>query len=78
MNVESEYRTRTDAMSVVERIRRAEALFLWSRDYLARSILAARGAMSEARLKREVALRQYGADPAARKLIDELPTRVSG
>jgi len=38
MNVELEYRARIDAMSVVERIRRAEALFDWSRDYIARSI----------------------------------------
>jgi len=78
MNVELEYRIRIDAMSVVERIRRAEALFRWSRDYLARSVLAAQGPMSDDRLKREVALRQYGADPAARKLIDEWPTRASG
>ena len=78
MNVELEYRIRIDAMSVVERIRRAEALFRWSRDYLARSILAAQGPMSDDRLKREVALRQYGADSAARKLIDEWPTRASG
>ena len=77
-NVELEYRRRVDAMSPVERIRRAEALFRWSRDYLARSLLEAQGPMSDERLKREVALRQYGADPAARKLIDELGTRDSG
>jgi hypothetical protein len=33
--------------------------------------------MSEARLKREVALRQYGSDPAARRLIDKWPVDVS-
>lgn len=64
-------------MSVVERVRRAEALFRWSRDYLARSILAAQGPMSDELLKLEVALRQYGADPAAKVLIDELSARVS-
>jgi hypothetical protein len=78
MNPELEYRKRVDAMSAVERIRRAEALFVWSRDYLARSLLAAHGPMAENRLRREVALRQYGADPAARKLIDELGARDSG
>ncbi len=73
MNVENEYRLLIDAMSVAERVRRAEALFRWSRDFLARSIRATQGPMSEARLKREVALRQYGSDPAARRLIDEWP-----
>lgn len=77
MNVENEYRRLIDAMSVAERIRRAEALFRWSRDYLARSIRAAQGPMSEARLKREIALRQYGSDPAARRLIDEWPVHVT-
>ena len=75
MDVEREYRTRVEAMSVAERIRRAEALFLWSRDYLVRSILAARGPMPRNRLKQEVALRLYGSDPAARRLIDDLSAR---
>ena len=77
MDVKLEYRTRIDAMSVVERVRRAEALFDWSRDYIARSILAARGPLPEDRLKWEVALRQYGADPQTRALIDELRARVA-
>jgi hypothetical protein len=72
MNVEFEYRSRVDAMSAVERIRRTEALLRWSRDYLTRSILAAQGRISDGRLRREILLRQYGADPAARRLIDEL------
>jgi hypothetical protein len=78
MNVELEYRNRIDAMSVLDRVRRAEALFRWSRDYLARSILAAEGPMSDERLKHKVALRQYGTDSATRRLIDELRTRDSG
>jgi hypothetical protein len=73
-----EYRARIAAMSVSERVRRAEALFNWSRDCLARSILEARGPMSDRDLRCEIALRQYGADPAARQLIDELRTRASG
>ena len=77
MNVENEYNRLVDAMTVAERVRRAEALFRWSRDYLARSIRATQGPMSEDRLKREVALRQYGSDPAARRLIDEWPVDVS-
>jgi hypothetical protein len=76
MNVEDEYRQLNDAMTVAERVRRAETLFRWSRDYLARSIRATKGPLSDACLKREVALRQYGADPTARRLIDEWPARV--
>ncbi len=77
MNVELEYRARIDAMSVADRIRRTEVLFNWSRDYLVRSIVAARGQMSDDDVKWEVALRQYGADPATRELIDELIARAS-
>ena len=77
MSVESEYRERIEAMSVAERIQRAEVLFGWSRDYLARSIIAARGPMSDDDLKWEVALRQYGANPDTTKLINELRSRVS-
>ena len=77
MNVELEYRARIDAMSVADRIRRAEMLFNWSRDYLARSIVATRGPMSDDDLKWEVALRQYGSDAATRDLIDELRGRAS-
>jgi hypothetical protein len=70
--VEREYRARISAMSIVERVRRSENLFNWSRDYMARSIVAARGPMPDDELRWEVALRQYGADPAMRRLIDEL------
>ena len=77
MNIESEYRARIDAMSVVERVRRAEELFKWTRDYLARSIVAARGPMSDDQLKWEVARRQYGAHQATIELIDKLRARAS-
>ena len=78
MDLEAEYRARIAAMSVVERVRRAEALFRWARDYQARSILAAEGPLSGDQLKRAVALRLYGADATARKLIEEMLPRVSG
>ena len=77
MSIESEYRERIGAMSVAERIRRAEVLFNWSRGYLARSIVAAQGPMSDDDLKWEVALRQYGAHPATKELINELRSRAS-
>ena len=70
------YRTRVEAMSVVERVRRAEALFCWTRDYLARTIAADSTSMSQYDLKWEVALRQYGADPTLRALIDGLRGRA--
>ena len=76
MNVENEYRLLTDAMPVVERVRRAEAL-----SSLVRTIwfvrFVRRRADVRGRLKREVALRQYGSDPGARRLIDEWPVGVS-
>jgi hypothetical protein len=59
-------------MSIVERVRRSEELFNWSRDYLARSIVATRGPMPDDELRWEVALRLYGTSPAMRELIDEL------
>jgi hypothetical protein len=72
VDVEAEYRKRIDTMSVGEKVRRADALFRWSRGYLARVILSAEGPMSGERLAREIALRTYGADPAARELIEVL------
>jgi hypothetical protein len=76
MSIETAYRERVDAMSIAERIRRAETLFNWSRDYIARSIVASRGAISDEDLKWEVALRQYGSHPEARELIDDLRRRA--
>jgi len=78
MNVGLEYRDRVAAMSAVERVRRADALFRWSRDYLARSILAGEGPISDDLLRCRIAYRQYGTSRSARTLIDELVARVSG
>ena len=75
-SVDDEYRVRIRAMTVAERIRRAETLFTWSRDFLARSILAARGPMPDDVLAWEVARRQYGADRQTRELVDELRNRA--
>ena len=77
MSIETAYRARIAAMTVSERIRRAEELFNWSRGFLVRSITATRTSMPEADLKWEVALRQYGHDPATRTLIEELRGRDS-
>jgi hypothetical protein len=64
-------------MSAIDRIRRSEELFDWSRDYIARSIVAVRGKLPLDELRREVALRQYGANPVVRELIEELRDRAA-
>lgn len=71
------YRKRIDAMTISERVQRAAEMLAWARGFLARQILAERGSLSEERLKWEVALRQYGADPMARSLIEGIRARVS-
>lgn len=75
--VTAEYQALIESMSIKERVRRADALFRWSRDFLARQISDAEAALPEDDLKWEVALRQYGGDPAARELIKELRSRVA-
>jgi hypothetical protein len=75
--VELEYRKRIDAMTVAERVQRAEELLAWTRGFVARQILDERGPFSTERLKWEVALRQYGADPMARSLIEGFLSRAS-
>lgn len=75
--VEIEYRKRIDAMTIAQRVQRAVEMLAWARGFVARQVLAERGSLPEARLKWEVALRQYGADPTARSLIEEMLSRVS-
>jgi hypothetical protein len=75
--VEKEYQARMNALSPAERVARSAAMFQWARETLARTITAEMGAMSADRLKWEVALRQYGAEPAIRAMIEELLHDVS-
>lgn len=76
--IENEYRRRIDSMTISERVQRADALLCWARGFVARQILAERGPLSDERLKWEVALRQYGADPTTRALIEGIRIRASG
>ena len=76
-DVQEEYEARMDALSVCERMQRATAMFNWSREIVARQILAERGPMSSERLKWEVALRQHGSDPTVRRMIERMLARVS-
>jgi len=71
------YRERIDRMTIAERVQRAAELFAWSRGFVARQVVAESGALSNERLKWEVALRQYGADPVARSMIERMLARAS-
>jgi hypothetical protein len=75
--VEQQYTSRMDALSPQERIARCAAMLKWTRDLLGRQIIAELGAMSDERLKWEVARRMYGEDPAARAIIDQRLGHVS-
>lgn len=75
--IEALYRERIDRMTIVQRVRRAAELFAWSRGFVARQVVAERGTISGERLKWEVALRQYGADPTARSMIHEMLSRAA-
>ena len=68
--VEQQYNSRMDALSPQERIGRCAAMLKWTRDLLARQVIAELGAISDERLKWEVAKRMYGSDPTARAIID--------
>lgn len=76
--VEIEYSKRIDAMTIAQRVQRAMEMLVWARGFVARQVHAERGSLPVERLKWEVALRQYGADPMTRSLIEEMLSRVSG
>jgi len=71
-SVEALYRERIDRMTIAERVQRAADLFAWSRGFVERQVVAESGALSNERLKWEVALRQYGADPVVRSMIERM------
>ena len=76
--IEQEYQSRMDALPGKERIARSLALLAWTRQMIARRIIAERGEMSEERLKREVALQLYGGDPTVCRMIESELADVSG
>ena len=75
--VEQQYNSAMDALSPQERIARCAAMLKWTRDLLARQVTAELGAISDERLKWEVAKRLYGADPTTRAMIDQRLEDVS-
>ena len=75
--VDDKYRECVGAMSVAERVRRAETIFCWSRDFLARSLAEASPNISEVDLRWEIAIRQYGSNSAFQALVSECRSRAS-
>jgi hypothetical protein len=76
-NIEQQYQSRMDALSPRERLARCTAMLKWTRDLIARRVIDELGEMPDERLKWEVAQRMYGADPAAKALIDRRLRDVS-
>jgi hypothetical protein len=70
-SVEKKYQVRIDAMTPKERVARAASLFQWTRETIARQIIAESGPMPFEQLKWLVAMRQYGADKTTRKMIQK-------
>ncbi len=77
-DVEAEYQLRINALSGTQRVARSMGMLQWTRQMLARQVVAESGEMSDERLKWEVALRLYGADPVVRKMIEGKLANVSG
>jgi hypothetical protein len=75
--IEQLYQTRMDSLSPKERVARCVAMLQWTRELLGRQIITELGAISNEQLKWEVARRMYGADRAARVMIDRKLADVS-
>jgi len=59
-------------------VARAAAMFAWARGVIGREILSRTGPLPAERLKWETAMRLYGSDATARKLIQRMLEHVSG
>ena len=66
------------ALTPAQRVARSAALFAWSRDQIARQILAEHGDVDSESLRWLVALRLYGNEPSVRHLIARKLSNVSG
>jgi len=74
--VQQEYELRMARLTPKARIARSVTMLKWSRDLIARQILASRGPRSFERLKWEVAMRMYGSDPQVCAMIQRMLERV--
>lgn len=64
-------------MTPAERVARSAAMFQWTRDQLARQIIAERGPTDTESLKWLVALRLYGNEASVREMIERKLADVS-
>ncbi len=76
-SVEVAYRDRMDSLMPCERVARSAAMFQWTREQIARQIIAEQGPLPEPRLKWLVALRLYGNSPIMRRCIERKLADVS-
>ena len=76
--IEKLYQEAIDALTPAQRVARSAAMFAWTRDQIARQIVAEQGATDSERLKWQVALRLYGNEPTVRRLIQRKLADVSG
>lgn len=69
-SVELAYQQQICAMTPAERVARSAAMFQWTREQIARQIVAQQGPTDPESRKWLVALRLYGQEPAIRALIE--------
>lgn len=77
-SVKARFRVVQDALPPHVRVARAAAMFVWARGLISRELLARDRGLSAERLKWETAMRLYGADTTARRLIQRMLEHVSG
>ena len=75
--IEAEYQSRMESLPGRERVARSLALLQWTREMLARQIVAEKGPVSDERLKWEIALRLYRADSEVCLMIESKLANVS-
>ncbi|MFN9367968.1 MAG: hypothetical protein ACK6CT_04240 [Planctomycetia bacterium] len=66
-----------DTLPVHARVARSAAMLAWARGLIGREIVTEHGPLPAERLKWETALRLYGSEPAARRLIQRMLDDVS-
>jgi len=76
--IESEYKSRIDAMTPAQRVARSAAMFAWTREQIARQIANQHPQLDNDSLKWKVALRLYQNDPLVCRLIERRLEDVSG
>lgn len=76
--IESRYQDSIAALTPAERVARSAAMFAWTRDQIARQIVAEQGDMDAELLRWKVALRLYGGESVVRRLIERKLADISG